>query len=229
LRSPRIAATLEAGRALLDTCPGADVRVPVCGPFALAIGLLGLNELLMTVIEEPGELADAFERLFEGQANYLRAIADAGLNPIVFESGTTPPLLPATAFETLEAPALKRLLDAAREITGQAPPCIIGGDAAPVAKALLQTGPGMVIAPSETDQAAFLETAGNFPGIHVRVNLPATVLLDPSFETVRAAAEKALALARGRPDTSVGCGVVPYEAKPETVLKLRDFLATASD
>ena len=221
---PRIRDTLEAGKALKADCPGAQVHIPMCGPFALGIGLLGMNDILMAVAEDPEELKDALQHLLRGQKAFLEAIHQSGLKPMIFESGTTPPLLPVDAFQSIEAPLLQELFDHARSLSGEAPACVIGGDAAQIAKSFLEAGPGWVIAPSETDQAAFLKTAVAFPGIHIRVNMSATLLLDPSADKIRTEAERCLALASTRPNTSVGCGVVPFETDPETLISVQSII-----
>lgn len=90
LEHPRIRDILQVGMSLRQLCAGATIHIPVCGPFALAIGLLGMNELLMAVIEDPEELQDALGHLPEGQKAFLNATHEVGLKPIIFESGTPP-------------------------------------------------------------------------------------------------------------------------------------------
>lgn len=228
LRHPRMAGMLDAARQLQKVCAGAQVRVPVCGPFALAIGLMGLDNLLVALAEDADDARHALKQLLPGQFNYLRAIGDAGLRPLFFESGATPPLLPVALFESVERPLLTLLFEEAEGLFGERPPCIIGGDAAPMAEAFLQTRPDYVIAPSETDQAAFLNVAAGFPETHVRVNLKGLHLLKPDFAEVRAEADRVLTLVRERKNVSVGCGVVPFEADPEQVCRLRNYVASAA-
>jgi uroporphyrinogen-III decarboxylase len=223
---PRIREVLNAGKALKESCPDAEVRIPVCGPFALGIGLLGMNELLMSLVEDPDTVIAALKHLLTGQVNYLKAIHTAGLRPIFFESGTTPPLLSTKQFQQIEAPLLKNMFSESKRIFNEAPPCVIGGDAAPIARAFLETGPGWVIAPSETDQEAFIKVAEAFPDVHVRINIPATSLLDKTMDRMLEETAKASALAQLRPNTSVGCGVVPYEADRESVLKLQESFSS---
>jgi hypothetical protein len=220
----RILQTLKAGIALKEACPEGEICIPVCGPFALGIGLLGMNELLMAVAEDPELLRDGLRHVLQGQKAFLDVIHEAGLSPIIFESGTTPPLLPVKAFQSIEAPLLKELFDHSRSLFKKSPHCVIGGDAAAVAGPFFEAGPGWVIAPSETDQAAFLETAGAFPEIHVRVNMSAPILLDPSRDKLHAEARRCRSLASTRPNTSVGCGVVPFETQPETLLTLKSLV-----
>jgi uroporphyrinogen-III decarboxylase len=185
-----------------------------------------MDELLMSVVEDPEELMSALSHLLKGQKAYIDCINDAGLKPILFESGTTPPLLPVKAFVEIEAPLLKELFTHTKQLFGQFPPCIIGGDAAQIVEPFLETNPSWVIAPSETDQSAFLNTAMRYPGIHVRVNMSAQVLLSQSSECLRSEVERVTILARTRPNTSVGCGVVPFETDPETLLSIKSLIET---
>ena len=46
---------------------------------------------------------------------------------------------------------------------------------------------------------------------------------------MRAEADRALAIARSRPNTVIGAGVLPYETRPENVFRLRDYLASVSN
>jgi hypothetical protein len=220
----RVPVILGAAAELAAACPGAEVRVPVCGPLAFANGLLGMENLLVGLMENAETAAAALDQLVSHQTGYLRAIKKAGVRPIIFESGATPPLLPVRMFEEIEAPALKSLFEAAAGIFGEWPPCIIGGDAAPIAPAFFKAGPGYVIAPSETDQAAFLAAAGENPGTHVRVNMAATLLAAADWPALESEALRAISLAATRANTSVGCGVVPFETAPDLVLRLRDFI-----
>ena len=220
----RIPLVLGAASDLSALCKGAEVRVPVCGPLALAGGLLGVENLLVGLMDDPDSAARLIGGLIAHQTGYLRAIKDAGVRPIVFESGVTPPLLPVSMFEEIETPLLRRLFDVAEGLFGERPPCIIGGDAAPIARAFLEAGPGYVIAPSETDQGAFLAAAAAHPEIHVRVNLPAAHLVSTPWEDLERDAIPAMALAATRANTSVGCGVVPFETDPRLLLRLRDFI-----
>jgi hypothetical protein len=88
----------------------------------------------------------------------------------------------------------------------------------------MRAGPGWVIAPSETDQTAFLDHALEFPDIHVRVNMQASSLLSASLSDLEAEAMRCAHLAASRPNCSVGCGVVPFETPPATLLHVKSLI-----
>lgn len=225
MKNRRMQSILNAGRRLKALCQGAEVCVPVCGPFALGIGLLGMDELLISVIEDPELLEQALYSLLPAQFAWLDTIYAAGLQPVIFESGTCPPLLPAAAFKKIEAPLLKELFRHAKNTSGAAPRCVIGGDASLIVQDFLEAGPGWVIAPSETNQKSFLSVAGKFPLIHTRVNMAATTLLESSFDSICSEADRCIELAASHPNSSIGCGVVPYETNPSTVCNLVKYLS----
>jgi uroporphyrinogen-III decarboxylase len=220
----RMPIVLDAARRLIPECPGASVFVPVCGPLALANGLMGMDELLCAMIEEPARVRQALVHLAGLQERYVRAILRAGARPLIFESGASPPLLPPALFREVEAPALGRLFDVCRQEGEPAPSCILGGDAEPIARDLLALRPGFLICPSETDQARFVEIAASHPDTAIRVNMPVAALLGNDWARAVEAADAALALARRHPRGSVGTGVVPYDASPALLVKLRDYV-----
>ncbi len=226
--SPRILATLEAGQQLQAACRGAEVRIPICGPLALANGLSGMEPLLIGLMDDPEAAMQGIQHVLNFQYAFLKSIQRAGLRPMIFESGVTPPLLSTGLFASVEAPLLASAFDRCESLFGERPSCIIGGNSAPIAKGLLDTGPGYVIAPSETDQTAFLAIANAFPRVHVRVNMDARVLVKPDFGSAQSELTRVMAIAASRPNTSVGCGVVPYDADPAVIIRLRDLsLASA--
>ncbi len=220
----RIPLVLTAATELVQTCAGAEVRVPVCGPMSFANGLVGMESLLIGLVEDPELACHVLRGLVRHQIGYLEAIQAAGARPIIFESGTTPPLLPVALFESIEVPLLRSLFDSTEVIFGERPPCIIGGNATLIVRELLEAAPGYVIAPSETDQAGFLAAASSHPEIHVRVNMPSAQLASAGWNELERDAVFAVKLAATRENTSVGCGVVPFETDPELLVHLRDFL-----
>ena len=221
----RIPMVIDAARRVREACPGADVRVPVSGPFSIAVSLMGFEPLLCEVLTRPDAARGALEHLARGGGVLCEAVRDAGLDIAFFESAASPPLLSPDLFRTVELPALREILGRAAEIMGHPVPCIIGGDTAPILEDILSTGTGYVICPSETDQAAFLDAMKSHPEVTVRASMPPEVLAAGPPEAIRAGIDRLIKLVDGRPNTCLGAGVVPYEAPPENVLLARDYAA----
>jgi uroporphyrinogen decarboxylase len=223
-RDGRMPMILDVAARLSRECRPATVYVPVCGPLAFGNGLVGMDEMLCTMMEDPGLVRSALLHLAEIQGSYVRAILKSGARPLIFESGASPPLLPPALFPDIEAPALGRLFDVCRASGDPAPACILGGDVAPVLIHLLALNPGFLICPSETDQENFVDMAAQHPHVEVRINMPVASLLEPDWDKATAAADTAIALARRLKNSPVGTGVVPFNTSPDRLLRLRDYV-----
>ena len=129
-------------------------------------------------------------------------------------------------FRRVELPALKTIMMRMAAALGHPAPCIIGGDTTPILDAILETGTGYVVAPWETDQAAFMKKVWDKTEVRVRVNMDVEVIPRGPWERIRADADRASGLVRGRPNVCLGTGALPYETPPENVLRLREYVDT---
>ena len=223
-RDGRLPMVLGVAQRLRDAFPEADVRVPVAGPFSIAASLLGFDNLLCAVLDDPPATAAALRRLAAGQAAFCRAARRRGLDIAFFESAAAPPLLAPDQFAAVAEPALRDLLAAAAEAVGHPVPCVIGGDTLPILPRILATGTGYVICPIETDQAAFLAAMRAHPQVMVRVNMSPSIVSRGAWPLIRAEVERVLALAAGRERVCLGTGALPYETPPENVVRIAEYV-----
>lgn len=223
-RDGRIAMQLRVARRLAEAFPETLVRVPLSGPFSIAVNLVGFENLLYEVATDPEAVAAGLMHLIPGQLAFAQAIRDLGLDVAFFESAACPPLLSPEAFREVELPALKSLLGGMAGILGHAVPCIIGGNTLPILDAILETGTQYVIAPSETDQQAFMVAIHDRVDVRVRINTNSEIISRGSWKQIRENADLIVRWAAGRPNACAGTGALPYETPPDNVLRLRDYL-----
>lgn len=223
-RSGRLGMILEAGKELKRLLPDAVVKIPVSGPFSLASNITGLETLLCDALTEPQDVRWALQKLVKNQLAFCRAIAEAGLGITFFESAATPPLVSPAMFGELVLPALQELLAGAASFLGQAAACVIGGNTAPILKALLSTGTKYVICPSETDQAEFMKTMAAHPEVMVRINMQPAVFCSHDTNAAFIEADRVMALAGDRSNVCLGSGVLPFEASSETTLAVKEYI-----
>jgi uroporphyrinogen decarboxylase len=226
-RDGRIAMVIGVGRRLQAELPEAEVRIPVAGPFSIAINLLGIENVCAAVAERPDDTRRLLLRLAENQAVFIRAIRDAGLKIAFFESAAAPPLISPRQFRTVELPALKRALEVTREITGLASPCILGGDTVKILDDLLSTGTNYVVCNVETDQRRFVDRlCATHPHVAVRINMDPRIVACYDRAAILAEVDRILAIAAGRPNCLMGTGCLPLETPPENILMIREYLAS---
>ena len=223
----RIDMIIEAGKRLAVEFPDADVRIPVSGPFSIAVSLRGLGSLLEDVAYFPDEVSKSLKRLAENQIRFCQAVIEADLDVAFFESAAAPPLLSPRHFREIELPALKKAMKQVGEVAGHAVPCIIGGDTEPILDEILSTGSSYIICPAqtETDQAAFIKKFGDRTDVKVRINLTSNTVAYGSEETIFAEVDRILELADGKPNVLLGTGAVPYETPSENILLIKEYVS----
>jgi uroporphyrinogen-III decarboxylase len=214
----------NAARRLKERFPDAQVCIPLSGPFSIASNLVGFEELLFGVMEDPAVVREALVHLARHQADVIRHIHKAGLECIVFESAATPPLLSPALFRDVELPALRVIATEHSNATGGELALVIGGNTVPIQSDLIDLHPGMLICPSETDRARFMEAMREHPRVMVRINMSPGVFTAAGSGKAQAEADVALALAAGRERVCIGTGVLPYDADPATVMRIQTYV-----
>lgn len=226
-RDGRVAMLLSVGQRLKREFPEADVRIPVGGPFSIAVNLRGINDLCLDAALSPEVLAKFLLRLAENQAVLCRAVAQAGLDVAFFESAAAPPMLSPKQFHELEMPALRRVLEIASECVGHPVPCIMGGNTYPVLDDILSTGTNYLVCNVETDQAAFVaRVCQTHPHVTIRVNLDPGVVACDEPERIYRAIDRVLEIAHDRTNCVMGTGAMPLETPPENIALIRQYVSS---
>lgn len=226
LRDGRLGMVIGVGRRLKQELPLAEVRIPVAGPFSIAFNLLGISRLVECAVEQPEETRRFLWMLAENQGAFCRAIVEAGLDVAFFESAAAPPLLSPRLFREMELPALKRAIAVAESCVNHPVPCIMGGDTFKVFDDLLSTGTNFVVINPETDQAAFVaRLRAEFPHVRVRINMRPDIVICRDPAAIYREVDRILAFAGGHPNCVLGTGALPYEAPPENVHLIREYVS----
>lgn len=220
----RIPMVIEAAKRVAYECPDADVRVPLSGPFSLAANLVGFENLLCEIVTGPDLVAGALRHLVGGQVEFCKQVVREDLDIAFFESSATPPLLSPQNFRDIELEALKEIMEKTAAVVGHPVPCIMGGDTLPILDDILRTGTGYVCCPAKTNQRKFMEKMRDHPEVTVRINMDARAITSKNFDDVEKEVDRVLALAENRRNVCIGTGCLPFEAEPEVVLKIKEYI-----
>lgn len=222
----RIPMQIKVAQRLMQTFPEAIIRVPISGPFSILCNLLSFDRVMLAVADEPTKVREALLHLVDGQLSFARGVKEAGVDITFFESASCPPMLSPYLFRELELPALKKILDGMAQIIGRPIPCVIGGNTVSIVEAMLETGTSYLICPVETNQPAFLEKVKERLDVQIRINCDHRIISRGTREEIRREADRVIALCRKRPNSVLGTGALPYEAVPDNVLYIRDYVSS---
>lgn len=220
----RIPMVLGVAERVAAECPGADVRVPLSGPFSLATNLMGFESLLCEVHTDPASVSAALGHLVAGQVEFCREVVRRGLDIAFFESAAAPPLLSPESFRDVELGALMAIMQQTAEIVGHAVPCILGGDTYPILDYIIETGTGYVCCPVATDQVAFMKKMEGHPQVAVRINMDPRPIVSENAEAMKKEVDRVIALAENRRFVCIGTGCLPFETDPQMVLETKQYI-----
>lgn len=189
---------------------GRDVFVVACldqYPFSLAAALMGINEIMLKLVDDPPFVRALMERCVEYGLAYGRALSDAGAD--LLSGGDSPAgLIGPEAFHELAWPFQKRLIAGLKSATPKPVSLHICGNATPYLADMAASGADVLEIDHFVDLAEACRIVG--PDVALWGNLdPVAVLAQSSPDRVRATARAAVETARhcghGRFVLSSGC------------------------
>ena len=173
---------------------GRDVFVVACldqYPFSLAAALMGINEIMTRIVDDPAFVRALMARGEEYASAYGQALANAGAD--LLSGGDSPAgLLGPKLYEGFALPAEKRLVKKLKATTGKPVSLHICGDATAILPRMATSGADAL----ELDHAVDLGKACRIVGPRIGLwgNLdPVRVLAQGTPEQVRCVAQEALA------------------------------------
>ena len=222
----RIMAIIEAGKKIASDFPKADVKVPVSGPFSIAVSLRGMTGILEDIAYYPEEVFNFLMALVDNQIEFCKAVIGEGLDIAFFESAASPPLLSPRLFKEVELPALKKAMKGVEDVVMHPIPCIIGGDTEPILEDILSTGTGYIICPAstETNQVKFMQKLHQQSDVKVRINMNPKIVASGSKADIIDEVDRILDLAAGKQNVLLGTGAVPYETPIENILFIKNYV-----
>ena len=70
-----------------------------------------------------------------------------------------------------------------------------------------------------------MEQMKKYPDVMVRINMNPNILSEGDLDTVFKEVDRVVELAKSREKVCIGTGVLPYETKPEVVLKVKEYIS----
>jgi uroporphyrinogen decarboxylase len=216
LANGRFGLMLDAGqRARNSLGSQTQVRVAASGPVTLAAKLAGLEPLIMSLCMEDGlalRLLDFATRVVHTWCHCLR---EHGLDAIVFDSMAAPPMFSPALYEQHVLPLHRRLMDQLKASGQSERELVIGGNTAPIAAQLTQTGATILLCDYATDAGAFKAGLGNDTNVTIRRNISPARLATESSELL---AEEFTCDLTTFTNPIAGTGILPYDFAPEDYL-----------
>jgi len=215
-------------RILKEVGDEVQVNATIVGPFTLAAILRGYENYVMDMITDPDYARRLMDFTYQVGLAYGTAFVKTGAGLSINESWITPPMLSPEMFRDFPFRYEKALIADLKKAGFSSIGLISGGNTWPIAPYLVQAGSSILFADWGTDQAAYKKLAMQI-GILRRAGIPAKLLQFGSEEEIRDATLKVLRTCAPGGRFILGCGVVPFEVDPATVLKFKEIAISFQD
>ena len=223
--SGRFPTIFDAAEKIRVQQPNLEVRIPISGPFTIACHLMGLQNMICEMIDNPELAQEALNHLADNQIKIVEHAINSKFGISLFESAAAPPLLSPRMYKKYANPPIEKIFNAIQNKSIDNGQFIIGGNTFPVLKQILNINASYIICPVETIQQEFINSipdsyfkAGNI----VRINLKPATFLNNKEEAI-SEAKRVLAIANNKENITIG-GLIPYNADKNIVLAINEFL-----
>jgi uroporphyrinogen decarboxylase len=197
------------------------VRGALSGPFSMAAGVMGAENLLMAVRSEPDVVRELMGFCVGVLAAYARAFARRGCGVVIYDSHASPEIISPATYRALALEPARQLIEVLHREGVKHVPLIIGGNTLPILDAYLETGANNILCDFRTPLAPFLDHCRR-AGRAFRRSLDPTGFLTDLPEEVHRRAVAEVAAAEGYPGFILGTGVVPLGTPTEVLLAAKE-------
>ena len=207
---------LEAGKNIQNAIGDkTKVRVAASGPVSMAAKLAGLEDLIVSLMLRDGNAVRLLEFTTQIAKKWCSCLRGNKLDAVVFDSMVAPPIFSPDMYEQFALPLHLRLMKLLADYGQQERELVIGGNTAPIAGFLKQTGANILLCDYATDAAAFKSAIGDDSNLKVRRNINPALLIDSDMEELAKKFGAELALFS---NPIAGTGILPYDFMPNTYL-----------
>lgn len=201
------------------------VSIGICGPFSIAVELIGYENIIFEGINDSGRVHRLLEATLKYQKGYCDEIIKRGLGITIFESWATPPLVSPDTYREFIKCYEKELISYIKGKGISAAPLVIGGDTGLILDDIIETGTTILIADYKADLETFILKA-SVMDIPVRGNIDPKIVQNGTKEEIINQIKIIEKKVKGYKKFILGTGVIPYDTPYENILLIKDYLET---
>jgi uroporphyrinogen decarboxylase len=195
----------------------------VVGPFTLAAILRGFEPFLMDLITDEEFALEQLKFASEVSFRYAKAFINIGVGVAINESWIAPPLLSPDIFESVVFEFEQKLISRFKSYGTKNVALICGGNTSSIAKLLVQTGTSLLMADSNSDQAAIKRLCEQHQ-INLRASIDSALVQGGNYELLEASVKDVIAKCAANGRFIFGCGIVSADTPVANVLNLKELV-----
>jgi uroporphyrinogen decarboxylase len=198
------------------------VCVAISGPFSLAASLMGQENILFAMMEDPDYVIEVLKYCLSVLKIYIDQITKSGLDIVVFDSAASPPMVSPNQYKNIILPVVQELFGILKSKGCKFLSYIAGGNTQGILDNILTTGANNILCDFNADLDLYLEKSKD-KNILLRKNInPALVTSDD--EELRSEVIKLLQKGKNYSGFILGTGILQYDTRPEKVKIIQESI-----
>jgi uroporphyrinogen decarboxylase len=204
---------------------GSEVIVngTVVGPFTLAAIMRGFENFVMDLVMEPEFAYKLMEFANKVSLAFAESFIKRGVGLSINESWIAPPLLSPAFYAENVVGYERQLIQAIKKLGQKNVALISGGNTTDIVDDMITTGTSLLLADSECDRQYYKKVCKE-NNILMRASISSKIVEDGDEREMARASGEVIRDCRDYSGFIFGCGIVSYDTKPESVVKLKSIV-----
>jgi len=204
---------------------GSEVMVngTIVGPFTLAAIMRGFEDFVIDLIMNPTLAFKLMEFANEVSLAYAKSFIKRGVGLSINESWIAPPLISPTFYNDYIVKYEKKLISDIKKLGQKNVALISGGDTTQIIDGMISTGTSLLLADSECDRIIYKEKCSK-SNILMRASISSKIVEEGNEQMMKKHAYKVIDECNDYNKFIFGCGIVSYNTKPKSVIKLKEIV-----
>lgn len=219
----RLGEMVKTAKMAAERWPNVTVRGAITGPFTLAAILYGRENILMDSFTDPDEVKKLLEKTTRLTLSHAKLYLNENINPVVFDSFISPPLLSPGIYNDLVLPFHQKLFREMKSLSDLEPILISGGDTSALYPSLAESGAKKFLLDYTMPREKQIEILETFPDKIFRVNLDPSLFLKERGVVLKSVNEF-LEVFGDFENVVYGTGILPAGVSVETLKEVRLLL-----
>ncbi len=199
------------------------VNGTIVGPFTLAAIMRGFENFVMDLVMEPEFAYKLMEFANKVSLAFAESFIKRGVGLSINESWIAPPLLSPAFYAENVVGYEKTLIQGIKKLGQKNVALISGGNTTDILDDMVTTGTSLLLADSECDRHYYKKVCAK-NNILMRASIASKIVEDGDEEKMKEAAAEVINDCRDYSGFIFGCGIVSYDTKPESVIKLKEIV-----
>lgn len=199
------------------------VNGTVVGPFTLAAIMRGFENFIIDLIMDPEFAFKLMDFANKVSMAFAESFIKRGVGISINESWIAPPLLSPSFYSDYVVGYERELIQYIKRLGQKNVALISGGNTTDIVKDMISTGTSLLLADSECDRQLYKKVCAEH-GILMRASIASGIVEDGNEEAMKKAAYEVIEDCIDYNKFIFGCGIVSYDTKPESVVKLKEIV-----